>query len=83
MPKQLSKWLREEDNNVYLRPTRKAKLYDAKPKQVKKILMTNRQGIVPTACNFWPKKFGFILKAFTLKNNQTNETKSVTMEIFA
>ena len=30
-------------------------------KQVKKILMTNKQNIVPTACHFW-KKFGLILK---------------------
>ena len=37
-------------------------LYNAKPKQVKKILMTNKQNIVPTACHFWQKKFGFILK---------------------
>ena len=37
-------------------------LYNVKPKQVKKILMANKQNIVPTACNFWQKKFGFILK---------------------
>ena len=37
-------------------------LYNVKPKQVKKILMTNKQNIVPTACHFWQKKFGFILK---------------------
>ena len=46
------KWLRGEHNDVYIRPPCKAVLYNAKPKQVKKILMTNKQNIVPTACHF-------------------------------
>ena len=59
--KQWFEWLRGENNDVYIRPPCEAVLYNAKPKQVKKILMTNKQN-VPTACHFRQKKFEFILK---------------------
>ena len=52
IPKQWLEWLREEDNDVYIRPTCEAKLFDVKQKQVKKVLMTDKHSIVPNACNF-------------------------------
>ena len=54
--KQCFEWLREEDNDVYIRPVCEAKLYKVKPKQVQEILMTNRQSIVPAAYNYRQKK---------------------------
>ena len=62
IPKQWFEWLREEDHDVYVRPTCEPKLCYVKPKQIKKILITNRKSIVPTACHFWQKNFGFISK---------------------
>ena len=56
IPKQWFEWLGGEDNDVYIRPPCEAMLYNVQPKQVKKILTTNKQSIVPTACNCWQKK---------------------------
>ena len=57
IPKQWFEWLRGENNDVYyIRPPCEAVLYNAKPKQVKKMLMTNKQNIVPTACHFFGRK---------------------------
>ena len=48
----------DEEEEVYIRPACEAKLYNVKPKQAKKILITNRQSIVWTACGFRQEKFG-------------------------
>ena len=48
----------EKDMCIYnIRPACEAKLYNIKPKQVKKILMTNGQSVLRTACSFWQEKF--------------------------
>ena len=87
IPKQWFEWLRGEINDVYIRLPCEGMLYNVKAKQVKKILMTNKQNTVPTACSFWQKMFGFILKEYVWhtawKTTKENKTKSVTMDIFA
>ena len=62
IPKQWFEWLGEKDHCPYVRPICEAKLYNVKPKQVKKILLTKRQNTIPTACRFWENKLGFDLK---------------------
>ena len=79
IPKQWFEWLRGEINDVYIRPPCEAMLYNVKPNQVKKILMTNKQNTVPTACSFWQKNVWFYLKgicmAHSLENNKRKRDK--------
>ena len=55
--------LREEDNDVCIRPTWEANLYNLKLKQINTSMgNTNRHSILPNACNFWQTKSIFIIK---------------------
>ena len=82
IPKKWFEWLGEKGQYLYTRPICEAKLYNVKPKQIKKILNTKTQTITPTACRFWQNKFGFELNEEVWQTawKTTKETRLLVLQ---
>ena len=77
IPRLWQRWLQNGRRGETVIQTCDASLFNQKPKEIRGILMKNKERVQPTACAFWDRKFGIAIDNFTWSRavDTTNETR--------